>query len=143
MKHIETEHGNLATVDVGNGAGTLLFVHGFPLDHTMWRTQINSFAKDYRVIAPDLRGFGASQFSKAAEHEIPKSISMQEYADDLRTLLNELDVTPPLVYCGLSMGGYIGWQFVRRYSEKVAAFIQCDTRAASDSLEVARARRMI
>ena len=54
------------TVDLGEikmvvddrGAGRpLLFVHGFPLDHTMWQAQIDEFSRDYRVLAPDLRGY--------------------------------------------------------------------------------------
>ena len=39
----------------------LLFVHGFPLDHTMWQAQLSQFAGGHRVVAPDVRGFGASE----------------------------------------------------------------------------------
>ena len=43
------------------GEGPLaLFVHGFPLDHTMWKGQIDGLSADFQIIAPDLRGFGQS-----------------------------------------------------------------------------------
>ena len=45
--------------DAGSGP-TILFVHGFPLDHTMWHAQLEEFSKTHRVIAPDLRGFGGT-----------------------------------------------------------------------------------
>ena len=143
MKRIEVGTHTIATVDEGNGR-PLLFVHGFPLDHSMWRAQIDWFAGgaagDYRVIAPDLRGFGESV---SAEDSLPASISMKSFADDLVVLLDELRVTEPVVYCGLSMGGYIGWQFVRHNPERVHSMIMCDTKAEADSLEIARARHFM
>ena len=112
----------------------LLFVHGFPLDHTMWNQQIDEFSKDYNVIAPDLRGFGANALGS-------DTVSMAKLADDLATMLNELQVTRPVVFCGLSMGGYVGWQFWDRHSDRLDKLILCDTRAAADSTETAEARR--
>lgn len=114
----------------------LLLVHGFPLDHSMWRHQIADLSQDFRVIAPDLRGFGASTLS-----EETTTITMQQFADDLSELLTALGVREPVVFCGLSMGGYIGWQFERRHPEWLRALIQCDTRAVADSPEVAGNRR--
>ncbi len=139
MKRIEFQTHTITTVDEGNGR-PLLFVHGFPLDHSMWRAQIDWFAGEFRVIAPDLRGFGESF---PADAPLPTSISMKAFADDLVILLDELCVTEPVVYCGLSMGGYIGWQFVRHYSERVHSLIMCDTKAEADSPEVARARHFM
>ena len=112
----------------------LLFVHGFPLDHTMWNKQIEEFSKDYRVIAPDLRGFGASALGAGPA-------SMARLADDLAAMLGELQVTRPVVFCGLSMGGYVGWQFWDRHSDRLDKLILCDTRAAADSAETAHGRR--
>ena len=66
---------------------------------------------------------------------------MQEFADDLASLLDALDVEGPVVYCGLSMGGYIGWQFWRRHRDRLRALILCDTRSQADTAEAAVARR--
>ncbi len=111
------------------GAGTpLLFVHGFPLDHTMWRGQMAQFSLTHRVIAPDLRGFGQSGVT-------PGTVTMAQFADDLATLLDRLGVTGPVCFCGLSMGGAIGWQFIQRHRSRVRSLVICDARALPDTPE--------
>ncbi len=122
-------------VDVGSGPA-LLLVHGFPLDHSMWRAQWRHLSASYRCIVPDLPGFGASQVAEG-------TLTMAELADDLCQLMDHLDVSQPFVYCGLSMGGYIGWEMWRRHAERLAALIQCDTRAVADTPEVARGRQLM
>lgn len=122
----------LATLDQGTGP-TVLLVHGFPLHHGMWVEQIEFLAPRCRVIAPDLRGFGASDAT-------PGTVTMERLADDLAELLDTLGVSEPVVLAGLSMGGYVAWQFWRRHAARLRALILCDTRAAADSEEVARAR---
>jgi 3-oxoadipate enol-lactonase len=122
-------------LDRGSGPPILL-VHGFPLDHTMWRFQVDELSKRYRVICPDLSGFGASPASV-------NPISIKGLADDLAAMLESLNVNQPVVFCGLSMGGYIGWQFWKHHSEKLSHLVACDTRAASDSQQVARGRRIM
>ncbi len=128
---------SLAYIDRGQGRPILL-VHGFPLDHTMWDPQIEALAEHYRVIAPDLRGFGHSPLGQI---EPSRGVSMEQYADDLAQLLDALRITEPIVLVGLSMGGYIAWQFVRKYPERLRALVQCDTRVAADNDE-ARAGRI-
>lgn len=115
------------------GGPTVLLVHGFPLDHTMWGPQIDRLARTHRVVAPDLRGFGASD-------GLPGTSSMSQMADDLAHLLDRLSIREPVTLCGLSMGGYVAWQFWKRHPEKLGGLILCDTRAIADPPEVARAR---
>lgn len=122
----------LAYVDSGEGMPVLL-IHGFPLDHTMWNAQIGALAARYRVIAPDLRGFGSSGIT-------PGKVTMEQFADDLASLLDALGIGGPAVVCGLSMGGYVAWQFWCKYAQRVRALILCDTRAAADAPEVAAGR---
>jgi len=122
----------LATVDEGSGP-PLVLVHGFPLDHTMWNAQIDALSTDYRVIAPDLRGFGQSGVT-------PGKVTMEQFADDLAALLEELAVGEPVVFCGLSMGGYVAWQFWQRHRPRVRGLIVCDTRAVADTAEQAAGR---
>jgi pimeloyl-ACP methyl ester carboxylesterase len=122
----------LHVVDRGEGP-PLLFVHGFPLDHTMWRGQIDHFAATHRVIASDLRGFGQSVVTD-------EPVTMAIYADDLAALLDALGVTEPVCLCGLSMGGYIAWAFVERHRERLGSLILCDTRAAADGAAARKTR---
>ena len=122
----------LSVADVGQGP-PILFVHGFPLDHTMWRQQLAELSRDHRCLAPDLRGFGQSSVTAG-------KVSMEQFADDLAALLDALGVTEPVVLCGLSMGGYIAWEFVRWHAVRLRALILCDTRAAPDSPEAAANR---
>jgi 3-oxoadipate enol-lactonase len=116
------------------GAGTpLLLVHGFPLDHTMWSAQIAALSQSYRVIAPDLRGFGASDVTSG-------TVTMEQYGDDLAALLDALQIRQPVALCGLSMGGYVAWQFVARHRPRLEKLILCDTRAVADTPEAAAGR---
>ena len=116
-----------------NGAGQpVVMLHGFPLDHSMWAPQIAALSPHCRVIAPDLRGFGQSTLALGdPEH----GVEMQRYADDVNLLLDQIGVTEPVILCGFSMGGYILWQFLRRYPERVRAIVLCDTRAGADSAD--------
>lgn len=126
----------LAFVDRGSGVPIVL-IHGFPLDHTMWTAQIDALANRYRVIAPDLRGFGQTSLGAI---DVGQGVSMERYADDLAELLTALAIEIPIVLVGFSMGGYIAWQFVRKYQPRLGALILCDTRAAADSNEARTAR---
>lgn len=127
----------LSFAESGEGRPILL-VHGYPLDHTMWSAQISELTRTYRVIAPDLRGFGASPLG---EPDSTTGISMDDYADDLARMIEEAVIKEPVVYCGFSMGGYIGWSFIKKYRSKLAALVLCDTRAAADS-DDARGKRL-
>lgn len=126
--HVRTE---------GDGAPMLL-VHGFPLDHTMWDAQVEALAAHCRVIAPDLRGYGATELAGAGD---PPKLTMRQYADDLAGLLDALEITEPVVYAGFSMGGYIGWQFLKHHRDKVRGLVLVDTRASDDADE-ARTMRL-
>ena len=114
----------------------LLFVHGFPLDHSMWRGQLDDLADDFRCVAPDLRGFGASSVTAG-------TVTMEQFADDLERLLPELQINAPVTLCGLSMGGYIAWEMWRRHAQRLRRLILCDTRAQTDSVEAARGRQLM
>jgi len=132
LKTVHAAGIRFGVVDEGSGP-CVLFVHGFPLDHGMWRPQIDALCDSHRVIVPDLRGFGATDTTEG-------TVTMERFADDLAELLDALGVREPVTLCGLSMGGYIAWQFWRRHAKRLAALVLCDTRAAPDSPEAARGR---
>jgi 3-oxoadipate enol-lactonase len=128
---------SLSCEDRGSGPPIVL-IHGFPLDQTMWEPQLDALCRSYRVIAPDLRGFGQSQ--RPDDDDVERGVGMERYAADVVGLLAALHVDEPVVVAGFSMGGYVAWQLVLRYPERVRGLIPCDTRAAADADE-ARAGR--
>jgi pimeloyl-ACP methyl ester carboxylesterase len=117
----------------GSGA-PLLLIHGFPLSAAIWREQTAGLGGKFRVIAPDLRGFGKSGLS-------PEECTMDRYADDLIALLDHLGIGRAAV-CGMSMGGYVLLNLLERYPERVAAACFMVTRAGADD-EEGKARRLM
>jgi pimeloyl-ACP methyl ester carboxylesterase len=119
------------------GAGdAVLLIHGFPLNSAMWGEQLTGLSHDWRLIAPDLRGFGAS------EPGTEPVLQMDLLARDLAALLDHLGIERAVV-CGLSMGGYVALEFFRQFPGRVRALILCDTRAGPDSAETQRARNAL
>jgi pimeloyl-ACP methyl ester carboxylesterase len=122
--------------DRGSGPPIIL-LHGFPLDHAMWGAQTDALSSRFRVIAPDLRGFGASSL---ADQDVELGVSMERYAKDVVGLLDWLQILEPVVVIGFSLGGYIMWQLALRYPDRIRAIVPCDTRAAADADEARAAR---
>ena len=133
MKQIDVAEIRLNVFDEGSGP-PLVFVHGFPLSHAMWLPQLQAFRTTHRVVAPDLRGFGGSTV-------VPGESTMRCLADDVAGLLDALGITEPVVLCGLSMGGYVAWQFVKHHAARLKALVVCDTKAVADAPEAAETRR--
>lgn len=134
LKRVAVNGVEFSLADVGQGP-VVVFLHGFPLDHQMWQGQIDALSGRYRVIAPDLCGFGASGHREG-------TVGMDQMADDVANLLTALGVVEPVTLCGLSMGGYVAWQFWRRHARRLARLVLCDTRAAADNEETARGREL-
>ena len=116
---------DLAYIDAGEGP-VLLFLHGFPFDKSMWADQIEALVTaGFRAIAPDLRGLGETK--TAAEIS-----TMEDMARDANALLEELKINQATV-CGLSMGGYVAFEFARLFPMRVSALILAGTRAPGDN----------
>jgi pimeloyl-ACP methyl ester carboxylesterase len=123
---------SLFHADLGAGQ-TVILLHGFPSCHEMWLPVAEQLAGRYHVILPDLRGHGRTNAPTAV-------IRMEDHAKDLDALCRALDVERA-VFAGVSLGGYLLFEFWRRYKERVRALILCDTRATADTDEV-RANRL-
>lgn len=118
------------------GSGTpLLLIHGFPLSARIWREQLVALSGSFRVIAPDLRGFGKSEFPAG-------DCTMDDYADDLIGLLDRLGIEKAVV-CGMSMGGYVLFNLLERYPTRVAAACFMVTRAGSDDSDGRKRRKLL
>ncbi len=115
------------------GAGKpIVFLHAFPLNQCMWDEQVAYFSAHHRVVTFDWRGFGNSELGS-------DSLTLETFADDLASLLNELTIEQAII-CGLSMGGYAAFSFYRKYAPRVAALILADTRPGTDTEEGKKAR---
>ena len=116
-------------------APALILLHGFPFTSALWWAQVESLSDRYQVIAPDLRGFGGSDLGS-------QDYTIASLADDVAALLDSLGLTEdrPTVIAGLSMGGYVAFEFYRRHSTRVAALLLADTRPHPDDQQ-ARANR--
>jgi pimeloyl-ACP methyl ester carboxylesterase len=112
----------------------ILFLPAFPLNRSMWQGELLTLLSDerYRLVALDWRGFG--------ESDITEHISTMElFADDVAGLMDLLGIQQA-VLCGLSMGGYAAFAFLRKYPQRVSGLILADTRPGADTSE-ARANR--
>jgi pimeloyl-ACP methyl ester carboxylesterase len=96
--------------DEGSGEPVVL-VHGFPFTADLWTPQRAALSASYRIITPNLRGFGGSD-----QHFGTPSLDV--YADDIIAILDELGVAEVTVV-GLSMGGYIAMALLRRRPDRV------------------------
>jgi 3-oxoadipate enol-lactonase len=121
---------NLAVEVEGQGPA-LLFIHGYPHDRSIWAHSMAEL-EGYRRIALDLRGMGESDAPDLG-------YSMETYAGDVAGLLDTLGVEEA-VLCGLSMGGYVAFEFLRRWRRRVRGLVLMDTRAEADSAEAKRSR---
>ncbi|WP_433328047.1 alpha/beta fold hydrolase [Spirillospora sp. CA-294931] len=110
--------------DVGSGT-PLVLLHAFPLSSAMWLAQREGLAGRFRVVTPDLRGFGGSELGADEP-------SVDTMADDVARLFKRLGVTRAVVG-GLSMGGYVAMALCRRRPELVLGVVLADTRAGADS----------
>lgn len=104
----------------------LLLLHGFPLNHTMWESQVEFFSgQNWRVIAPDQRGYGQSSLNP------DETTTMDLLAQDAAALLDYLNIEKAVVV-GLSMGGYVSFALYRQFPQKVRALVLADTKAEPD-----------
>ncbi len=110
-----------------------LLFHAFPLSSAMWVGEIAGLGTACRLITSDLPGFGRSPRQKDP--------SISGMAREAARLLDGLGIREPVVVGGLSMGGYVTFEFLRQYPERVRALALLSTRAAADTPE-GRAKRL-
>ncbi|MGY5125098.1 alpha/beta fold hydrolase [Streptomyces nigrescens] len=133
MASVECREITVGYEDEGSGE-PLVLVHGHPFDRSMWRPQTEHFSRaGWRVIAPDLRGYGASTVR-------PGTTPLETFARDLLALLDGLGVER-FVLGGLSMGGQIVMECYRLFPERIRGLVLADTFAAAETEEGRTARR--
>lgn len=106
----------------------LLLVHGHPFNRTMWAPQAAEFAAaGYRVVTPDLRGYGESGV-------VPGITHLGVFARDIAGLMDLLGLDRVLLG-GLSMGGQIVMEFYRLFPDRVSGLLLADTFPAEEKPE--------
>lgn len=93
----------------------------------MWDPQVARFSAERRVIAPDLRGYGASPVT-------PGTVPFSRHADDLAELLDFLGVDT-CVLAGLSMGGQLAMECWDRFGDRIRGLVLADTFATPETPE--------
>jgi 3-oxoadipate enol-lactonase len=105
----------------------VVFIHGFPFSHAMWRPQVEALWSIYRTIVYDIRGHGLTGAGDG-------QYTIDFFVDDLIEMLDQRKIDQA-VFVGLSMGGYIALRLYERYPERFKGLVLCDTRSEADTNE--------
>jgi len=132
---IEVNDFDLSYDDVGEGRVPVIFLHGFPFDKTTWELQLEFLKFTYRLISCDIRGFG-----KSTDESTPLSIDL--FTDDLIKFMDKLKIEKAIV-CGLSMGGYIALNAVKRFPRRFEGLVLCDTQCMAETVEGKKKRYQV
>jgi pimeloyl-ACP methyl ester carboxylesterase len=131
MQEINMEKTNIAGIEIAYerwGRGVpLVLIHGYPLDHTIWKEVIPLLESGFDLIVPDLRGFGESGLREADS-------SILDFASDIADLLTQLKIKHAIL-AGHSMGGYVGLAFARVYPERVSGLGLISSQLRADTPE--------
>lgn len=131
VNNVRINNLQIAYTDTGVGR-PLVLIHGYPFNRALWTEQIPALSNSYRIIAPDLRGFGDSDAST-------ETSTMNRLAADVALLMDYLEI-PRATIGGLSMGGYVALAFYKQFASRVRALVLADTRAQADTEEAKQTR---
>jgi pimeloyl-ACP methyl ester carboxylesterase len=131
-QRIKSGDAELVYWTMGDGPPVVL-LHPFPANHEFWLPVAEGLSTRFRIILPDLRGHSDSGVGEGPA-------TMEKHAADIARILDDAGVgRVPLV--GVSIGGYVLFEFWRKYRGRVAALGLCNTKAPADNAE-ARAGRL-
>jgi len=126
MATIKSDDAEITYQVMGQGPPIVL-LHPFPVNHELWLPAAQALVSRYRVILPDLRGHGASGVGEGPA-------TMEKHAADLARVMDRAEVGRA-VMAGISIGGYVLFEFWRRFRGRVAGLALCNTKAQADSAE--------
>lgn len=126
--------GNTISVYAAGHGPAVMLLHGFPLNHRMWLKQLVALSSRYKVLVPEFRGFG-----KSALLDAPYTLA--DLAQDVEFVRLSLANAAPMHLCGLSMGGYVAFEYWRSYSKHLSSLILSNTKPGLDP-EAARSGRL-
>ncbi|SFA93589.1 Pimeloyl-ACP methyl ester carboxylesterase [Rhizobium sp. NFR07] len=111
LRDIEANGTRVSVASAGSGP-PVLFFHGWPHTWEIWRPVMERLQSQYTVIAPDLRGLGASERAKSG-------YDLHTLADDAVAVLDALDIETAGVV-GIDLGTAISWMFAMRHPGRVS-----------------------
>jgi 3-oxoadipate enol-lactonase len=132
MEHLKSLDAEIFYEVRGSGPPVVL-LHPFPANHVFWQPAVQALASRYQLLLPDLRGHGDSEVGEGPA-------TMAKHAVDLVRLLDQQDIRRA-IFVGVSIGGYVLFEFCRRSSARVAALVLANTKAQADTAE-GRATRL-
>jgi pimeloyl-ACP methyl ester carboxylesterase len=118
-------------IESGNGY-PLVLIHGFCESKEIWNSFREYFSTSYRVICPDLPGFGESPLKK-------KEITIEYMAEKVNDLLVHLGIDQ-CVMVGHSLGGYVSLAYAEKYESKLKALGLFHSTAYPDSADKRKTR---
>jgi 3-oxoadipate enol-lactonase len=125
MPYVDVNQTTLHYRVEGSGP-TAVFVHGYPLDSTLWLDQLDALSDVRTCVAVDLRGHGLSEPTTLT------ALTMEQHADDVAALVGALG-GGAVDLVGLSMGGYVALAFAERHGQMLRSLALVDTKATADS----------
>ncbi len=128
MPHFERDGTRIYYTDSGGGGAAVVFSHGILMDHAMFAPQMEALAPEFRCIAWDARGHGATSTTG--------SWSYWDSADDVLALLDHLGIASALLV-GMSQGGFASLRATLRDPDRVAGLFLFDTQAGEEPEAVA------
>src|SRR5580692_3197342 len=132
MPRISRDDAEIFYEVLGSGPPIVL-LHPFPANHDLWKPAAQALVTRYRIILPDLRGHGDSGVGEGPA-------TMEKHAADLARVLDHEGIGRA-TFAGVSIGGYVLFEFWRKFRPRVEALILCNTKAQADTSE-ARAGRL-
>lgn len=102
----------------GNGSPTLIFVHGWGNNRSVWEAQVAHFSEKYKVVNIDLPGFGESGNSR-------QHFTIGSFGEDVATVIRKLNLEQ-VVLIGFSMGAPVVIETANRVPELVAGVVLID-----------------
>jgi pimeloyl-ACP methyl ester carboxylesterase len=105
----------------------LVLLHPFPANHDLWQPAAQALVSHYRVILPDLRGHGDSGIGEGPA-------TMEKHAADLAQIM-DCEEIGRAAFVGVSIGGYVLFEFWRKQRARVQALVLCNTKAQADTPE--------
>ncbi len=126
MATAEINGTTITYTDTGGDKPVILFSHGFMMDHTMFDAQVAAFKDDYRCVAWDERGFGATRATGP--------FTYWDSADDAVGLLDHLGIESA-IFAGMSQGGFLSLRAALTHPSRVRAVVMIDSAADNDDEE--------
>jgi pimeloyl-ACP methyl ester carboxylesterase len=131
MKQITSGDAEIVYEILGRGSPVVL-LHPFPANRELWNPAARALESRYQLILPDLRGHGDSGVGEGPA-------TMAKHAADLARILDQEHIGRA-VFAGVSIGGYILFEFWRRYRGRVTALALCNTKASAETADSRAAR---